>query len=98
MEAALKSTEFKKYLNAAAELEKLDLTPLSQDQKVSFFLNVYQCMYVHHFLRKVYEEGQASADGTNKSNGYLGYIKSYVFAYSPKPFYYKIGHHNYTLE
>jgi hypothetical protein len=41
VEAALKSTEFKKYLNAAAELEKLDLTPLSQDQKVSFFLNVY---------------------------------------------------------
>lgn len=55
-------------------------------------------MYVHHFLRKVYEEGQASSDGTNKNNGYLGYIKSYVFAYSPKPFYYKIGLHNYTLE
>ena len=28
----------------------------------------------------------------------MGLIKSYVFAYSPKPFYYKIGHHNYTLE
>jgi len=35
----------------------LDSSNLEQSQKAAFFLNVYQCMYVHNFLKKVHEEG-----------------------------------------
>ena len=53
-------------------------------------------MYVHHFLRKVYEE--CSSNEENPNGGLIGSLKSYVFAYSPKPFYYNIGGHNFNLE
>ena len=57
VENALKSTEYKKYLNAVAELAKVNINKLGVHAKLAFFLNVYQAMYVHHFLRRVNEEG-----------------------------------------
>lgn len=56
VEQALKSAEYKIFIAASAELQQVDLRTLTVSQKVAFFLNVYQCMYVHHFLRSVYEQ------------------------------------------
>ena len=55
VEAAIKSVQYKKYINAVAELEKIEILSLNLYQKVAFFLNIYQAMYVHHFLKKVHE-------------------------------------------
>jgi hypothetical protein len=54
-------------------------------------------MYVHHFLKKVQEEGNQQ-DEIQQKPGYFGYVKNYVFSFSPKPFYYNIGGDNYSLE
>mmetsp|Transcript_29411 Transcript_29411/g.44496 ORF Transcript_29411/g.44496 Transcript_29411/m.44496 type:complete len:196 (+) Transcript_29411:1917-2504(+) len=53
-------------------------------------------MYVHHFLRKVFEEGGEEEE--QPQTGLISTLKSYVFAYSPKPFYYNIGGLNFSLE
>ena len=52
---ALKSTQYKAYLNAACELERVSLLDLSIRERIAFFLNVYQCMYIHYFLKAVNE-------------------------------------------
>ena len=49
-EAALRSSEFKRFLLATSELEKVEIMSLTRDEKVAFFLNIYQCMYIHYFL------------------------------------------------
>jgi hypothetical protein len=54
-------------------------------------------MYVHHFLKKVQEEG-IQQDESQQKAGYFGYVKNYVFSFSPKPFYYNIGGDNFSLE
>jgi hypothetical protein len=41
----------------------MDISNLEQHKKVAFFLNVYQCMYVHNFLKKVFEEGNKEEEG-----------------------------------
>jgi len=56
VEAAIKSNEYKTYLQASSELEKIDIINLSQHCKVAVFLNIYQAMYVHYFLKRVHEE------------------------------------------
>jgi len=86
VEAALKSTQYRAYLIAASELEKVTLDDLSQKERVAFFLNVYQCMYIHHFIRMV-NEGKVG-----EGQSLFGKLKSYVFDYSSKPFYYNISH------
>lgn len=53
IDSALKSPEFKVYQIAAAELEKVSLQSLSTPQLYAFYLNVYQCMYIHYFFRAV---------------------------------------------
>ena len=53
VDAALKSTEYKSYILAACELEKLQLEQLSPTGAVAFFINVYQCMYIHNFLKMI---------------------------------------------
>ena len=59
-EAALKSTQYKMYLNAACELERVSLGDLTVRERIAFFLNVYQCMYIHYFLKAKNEiKGQA---------------------------------------
>ena len=53
VEAALKSSEYKSYINAVAELEKVQVYGLPEHTRKAVLLNCYQCMYVHHFLKKV---------------------------------------------
>lgn len=55
VELALKAIEFKTYLNACCELQKVSLVDLNETQRLVFFLNVYQCMYIHYFLKTVSE-------------------------------------------
>ena len=97
-EAALKSSEYKTYINAVAELEKIQLYGLPEYTRKAILLNCYQCMYVHHFLKKLKEEAQQDQDDGNANQGYLGSLKQYMFSFSPKPFYYNIGGENLSLE
>jgi hypothetical protein len=54
-DTALKSTQYKAYLNAACELERVSLHDLSIRERIAFFLNTYQCMYIHYFLKAINE-------------------------------------------
>lgn len=67
---------------------------LSQKQRAAFFLNIYQCMYIHNFLRMAHE-GKGIGE-TEQS--VFSRIKSYVLEYSSKPFYYNIGGINFNLD
>ena len=69
VQAALKSPEYQAYLMAIAELEKINLNDMSQLEKVAFFLNIYQCMYVHYFI-KMTNEGRG-VDNNNQQASYL---------------------------
>ena len=62
-EAALKSTHYKAYLNAVCELERVNLHELSIRERIAFFLNIYQCMYIHYFL-KVSNDDKSLGQGT----------------------------------
>ena len=53
-------------------------------------------MYIHHFLRSIYEQGNDGGD--RQGNGLIGQIQELVFAYSPKSFFYNISGVNYSLE
>lgn len=75
VDAALKSTNYRGYLIAASELQKVNISELAVRERIAFFLNVYQCMYIHHFLRMVYE-------GKGGSESYFSKIKSYLWDYS----------------
>jgi hypothetical protein len=74
---ALNSNAYNSYLIACSELEKVEIQSLSKHERMAFFLNVYQCMYVHYFLRMVSE---GKGPGNNES--YFAKLKSYVLDYS----------------
>lgn len=73
-EAALKSTQYKAYLNAACELERINIQKLTVRERIAFFLNIYQCMYIHYFL-KVSNENKAIR--TNQKS-YIDALKALV--------------------
>ena len=87
----LKSIEYQKYISACAELDQVDFLLLSKPQRVAFFLNVYQCMYIHNFLKRVLED-----EAKNKKS----FIDSVLskFRNSDKAFYYNIGGTNFTMD
>jgi hypothetical protein len=41
VDKALCSAEYKKYINACGELEKVDILNLTDSQRIAVFLNVY---------------------------------------------------------
>jgi hypothetical protein len=41
VDKALTSGEYKKYLQSVAELEQVDILDLTNEQRISFFLNIY---------------------------------------------------------
>ena len=61
-----------------AELEKIQLYGLPEYTRKAILLNCYQCMYVHHFLKKVQEES-AQQDVSQQNAGYFASVKNYVF-------------------
>lgn len=68
-DAALKSTHYKAYQNAACELERITLHDLTVRERVAFFLNIYQCMYIHYFLKMTNEEKIQNGQENNTPNG-----------------------------
>ncbi|GAV69834.1 Glutaredoxin domain-containing protein/DEP domain-containing protein/DUF547 domain-containing protein [Cephalotus follicularis] len=42
-----KSEEFRRYVNLAQDLQRVDLQVLSLDEKLAFFLNLYNAMVIH---------------------------------------------------
>ncbi|KAJ8428992.1 hypothetical protein Cgig2_018360 [Carnegiea gigantea] len=51
------SEEFRGYLNVVQCLHRVDLLTLSPDEKLTFFLNLYNAMVIHAVIRKGYPEG-----------------------------------------
>lgn len=76
-ETALNSAAFNSYLSQCCELEKVDLSKLNKNEKIAFFLNVYQCMYIHHYLRM---ESEGKVPKNNESM--FKKLKSFVLDYS----------------
>lgn len=65
---------------------------------MAVLLNIYQAMYVHHFLKTVYQEDLKNNQEEDQPNsGLLQTLKSYMSS-SNKPFFYNIGGFNFSLE
>ncbi|KAF3533334.1 hypothetical protein DY000_02043388 [Brassica cretica] len=45
------SEEFRRYLNLAQDLQRLNLLELSTNEKLAFFLNLYNAMVIHALIR-----------------------------------------------
>ena len=46
-EALKKDPVFKTYVNATAELQKVDVASLSREERMAFFINIYNAVVVH---------------------------------------------------
>lgn len=66
---------------------------LNPPKRVAFFLNIYQCMYVHMFFKLVSEGKQSDS-----TPGMLSKITNFVSNRTEKPFHYNIAGENYTLD
>lgn len=73
---ALKSDKYNSYLTQCSHIDKIDLSELSPQELVCFFLNIYQCMYIHCFLK--YSNDTNTGDRTI-SKGFFYNITSYVW-------------------
>uniref|UniRef100_A0A7N0TU66 DEP domain-containing protein n=1 Tax=Kalanchoe fedtschenkoi TaxID=63787 RepID=A0A7N0TU66_KALFE len=45
------SEEFRRYVNLVQDLHRVDIQPLSLDEKLAFFLNLYNMMVIHAVIR-----------------------------------------------
>lgn len=45
-----RSKKFEVYVQATAELKRVDLTSLSKQEKIALFLNVYNALVIHAFV------------------------------------------------
>ena len=44
------SAKFEKYVRLSAELKRVDLSQLVPEQKIAFFINVYNALVIHAFV------------------------------------------------
>ncbi|KAK9275338.1 hypothetical protein L1049_022602 [Liquidambar formosana] len=51
------SEEFRRYVNLAQDLHRVDIQELSADEKLAFFLNLYNAMVIHAVIRVGCPEG-----------------------------------------
>ncbi|XP_074309015.1 uncharacterized protein LOC141643664 [Silene latifolia] len=51
------SEEFRRYLNVVEGLQRVDILLLSTDEKLAFFLNLYNAMVIHAVIRKGFPDG-----------------------------------------
>ncbi|MED6135176.1 hypothetical protein PIB30_043794 [Stylosanthes scabra] len=49
--AISKSEEFRRYVNMTQDLQRVDLLELSENEKLAFFLNLYNAMVIHAVIR-----------------------------------------------
>ena len=88
-ESALKLEEFSKYLYIASELSKVSLNSMTKKEKMLFFLNVYQGMFMHYIFKETNLE--------KKKKSVIKLFKSLLYS-EKKKFEYNIADQNYTLE
>ncbi|KAJ4710333.1 Glutaredoxin/DEP/DUF547 domain-containing protein [Melia azedarach] len=55
--AISKSEEFRRYVNLVHDLQRVNLFALSEDEKLAFFLNLYNAMVIHAIIRIGHPEG-----------------------------------------
>ena len=55
VDVAIRSTGYQAFIKAVCELQKVNIQQLIPSKRVAFFLNIYQCMYVHMFFKMVSE-------------------------------------------
>ena len=46
-EALRSDPDFKTFANATAELQKVELMPLTREERMAFFINIYNAVVVH---------------------------------------------------
>ncbi|KAK7274647.1 hypothetical protein RIF29_15743 [Crotalaria pallida] len=56
-EAISKSEEFRRYVNMTQDLQRVNLMELSENEKLAFFLNLYNAMVIHAVIRVGCPEG-----------------------------------------
>ncbi|CAL0318542.1 unnamed protein product [Lupinus luteus] len=56
-DAIRKSEEFRRYVNMTQDLQRVNLLELSENEKLAFFLNLYNAMVIHAVIRVGYQEG-----------------------------------------
>ncbi len=44
------SKKFERYVHATAELKRVDLSSLSREEKLAFFINMYNALVIHAFV------------------------------------------------
>ncbi|KAG9442377.1 hypothetical protein H6P81_018231 [Aristolochia fimbriata] len=52
-----KSEEFRRYVNLAQDLQRVDVGELSENERLAFFLNLYNAMVIHAVIRVGNPEG-----------------------------------------
>ena len=92
VEKALTSSEYKNYLALAGELCFAEFIDFEITEKIAFFLNVYQCMYIHNFLL------MANYGLLNSDQSYFTKITAKVTGVVAKPFFYNLAGNNFTLD
>lgn len=58
------------------------MNEMDTHERIAFFLNVYQCMYIHHFLKMTNEGRGADQANGNAIFSFASKIKSLVWDYS----------------
>ena len=92
VDVAIKSSEYQAFIKAICELQKVVIDGLSPTKRVAFFLNIYQCMYVHQFFKMV-SEGQNS-----DTSSIFSKLSGYIHKQGSKQFHYNVAGKNYTLD
>lgn len=68
----------------------MNLGALTQTNLVAFYLNVYQCMYLHHFFLQINESIKNSE--ADQGRTVLELVKIKLFENRSHPFFYEIAH------
>ena len=93
VDVAIKSAEYQAFIKAVCELQKVNISLLIPSKRVAFFLNIYQCMYVHMFFKMVSEGHQADSECSMFQK-----ISSFMNSSKQKPFFYNIAGEDYTID
>ena len=94
VEVAVKSPEYEAYIKAVCEIQKVNISALTPLKRVCFFLNMYQCMYVHMFFKMILEGRQSESQGSMLSR-FTNYVSNRS---SQKQFCYNIAGVDYTID
>jgi len=92
-EEAIKSQKYDDFISNIAQLEVIDLKFNTFNEGLCFFVNVYQVMYLHFFLKYGSEYEEEEEEKSSFSN-----ILTYFWPNSTDNFFYNIGGYMFTLD